>query len=279
VLQGTTHSDGGIFNSSNSFFVDKGFQAAGSWVVGASRLQPAPVFAGNGIAFKLGFTVKSAAGSTVTCTVMAVDSNGKEVALKVINGSFNGAPVATPPPATSTAIATTVPPTVTQQPTAQPTPVSTPEMTAAPTGTISGKMHYQNRPDDSNITVQLITDKGAVITSMTTGANGAYTFTNVPMGTLGVMAFGDYYLRVGKVVNVTTTGQAIDLGTITIPGGDTDKSGDITLADASLIGANFDVPVNPAPVAADVNADGMINIRDLAIIGGNFGLKSPIIVK
>ncbi len=275
ILQGTTRSDGDVFNSTNSFFADKGFQADGSWVVGASRLQPNPVFAGNGVAFKLGYTVKASGQTSVTCTALGVDANGQEVALNVVNGSFNGAIVATPQPTTE--------PSATPQPTVENTPVvptDNPQATAATgSSTISGKMLYQNHPDNSNITVQLVDSKGNAIATVTTGADGAYQFKNVPTGTLGVTAVADLYLRVGKVVNVTKGKQKIDLGSITLPGGDTDNSGDITVADASLIGANFDVPVNPAPAAADINSDGVINIRDLAIIGGNFGLKSPIIIK
>ncbi len=285
VVQGLARGDGDIFNSSNSFFVDKGFQSTGIWVVGASRLQPNPVFAGNGIAFKLSYKVKAAGSTAINCTALAVDANGKEVALKVVNGSFNGAPVATvQATAQATVQSTTVPPTAeptTVPPTTQPTtPVTTAEPTVATgTSTIKGKMIYQNYPDNSNITVQLVTDKGVIVATITTGADGSYTFNNVPLGTLGVTAIGNLYLRIGKVVNITSVGQAIDLGTLTLPGGDTDNSGDISVTDASLIGANFDNTVNPAPATADVNGDGIINIRDLAIIGGNFGLKSPIIIK
>ncbi|MBI1281248.1 MAG: hypothetical protein GC179_24185 [Anaerolineaceae bacterium] len=282
ILQGTTLSDGDVFNSSNSFFADKGYQADGSWVVGASRLQPATVFAGNGIAFKLGFTVKQGGQSSVTCTAMGVDANGKEVALDVVNGSFNGAPVATSNPAT-TVPPTAVPPTAEPPTMVPPTVVPpTPETTTEPsvgTATISGKMAYQNYPDNSNITVQLVTDKGSVIATVTTGADGSYTFNNIPKGTFGITAIANLYLRIGKVVVITTDGQNVDLGSLTLPGGDTDNNGDISVTDASLIGANFDIPVNPAPATADVNGDGVVNIRDLAIVGGNFGLKSPVIIK
>lgn len=275
VLGGTTRSDGDVFNANNSFFVDKGFQADGSWVIGASRLQPNTAFAGNGIAFKLGFTVKALSASSVTCTGLAVDANGKEIALKIVNGSFNGASAATAQP--TTVQPTAVPPTA-----APPTMAATIANTVAPTtaagSTITGKMIYQNYPDNAGITVQLVDTQGKVITTVTTGADGAYTLTNVPMGTFGVTAVGNLYLRIGKVVTITTAGP-IDLGVLTLPGGDTDNSGDITVADAGLIGANFDVPVNPAPRGADVNGDGMINIRDLAIVGGNFGLKGPILIK
>jgi hypothetical protein len=289
VLQGAVRGDGDIFKSTNSFFVDKGFQADGSWVVGASRLQPTPVFAGNGIAFKLSFVVKAASASAVNCTVLGVDANGKEITLKVVNGSFNGAPVAAPvqqqavqPTAIPTDLPTNIPPTEAAAPIVEPAVEATADALTANTVTtnasITGKMLYQNFPDNSKITVQLVTSKGAVVATVTTGADGSYTFKNVPVGTVGVTAIGNLYLRIGKVVTITA-GQAVDLGSLTLPGGDTDNSGDISVTDASLIGANFDNAVNPAPASADVNGDGVINIRDLAIVGGNFGLKSPIIIK
>ncbi len=291
VLQGAARGDGDVFNSSNSFFADKGAQADGSWVVGASRLQPSTVFAGNGVAFKLNYTVKVVGQTAVTCTALGVDANGKEVALKILNGTFNGTAAAAA--VQSAALATEVPaliplpsdPAVMQLGTQVPDELTglgaSAEALAASkvTTTISGKMLYQNYPDNSNITVQLVTPKGEILSTVTTGADGSYVFKNVPKGTLGVTAIANLYLRIGKVVNVTKAGQVIDLGSLTLPGGDTDNNGDISVADASLIGANFDVPVNPAPVSADVNGDGVINIRDLAIIGGNFGLKSPIIIK
>jgi len=273
VLTGTTRTDGDVFNANNSFFVDKGFQSNGTWIIGASRLQPNTAFAGNGIAFKLGFTVKALNQSSVTCTGLAVDANGKEIALKIVNGTFNGGVAATAQPTTQP---TAVPPTAV--PTTAPTMMNTVAPTTAAGATISGKMIYQNYPDNAGITVQLVDTQGKVITTVTTGADGTYTLTNVPMGTFGVTAVGNLYLRIGKVVNVTAAGP-IDLGSLTLPGGDTDNSGDISVADAGLIGANFDVPVNPAPTGADVNGDGMINIRDLAIVGGNFGLKGPILIK
>jgi hypothetical protein len=102
---------------------------------------------------------------------------------------------------------------------------------------------------------------------------------NVPQGMYGVTAIGDHHLRIGKVVNITADGQIIDMGTLKLPGGDTDNNGKIELADASLIGANFDLPVNPGPAEADINLDGMINIRDLAIVGGNFGLEAPVVLQ
>jgi hypothetical protein len=254
-----------IFNQSNSFFVDKGFQPDGRWTTGASLLQPSTAFSGSDIAYALYYTVAGAGSSSITCAALAVDKDGKELPLTVMNGSFNGAVVATPPP--------TEPPTVTPEPTDPPTLTPPPTLT-----TITGKMAYQNGPDNANITVQLVTNS-TVLATITTGADGMYTFTDVTPGVYGVTAIGMHHLRIGKLVTVAEGGQVIDLGTLILPGGDTDDNGVIDLGDAALVGANFDLPVNPAPANADINMDGLINIRDLAIIGGNFNLAAPIILE
>ncbi len=265
VLTGTQRQDGVIFNQSNSFFVDKGFQPDGRWTTGASLLQPSTAFSGSDIAYALYYTVAGAGSSSITCAALAVDKDGKELPLTVMNGSFNGAVVATPPP--------TEPPTVTPEPTDPPTLTPPPTLT-----TITGKMAYQNGPDNANITVQLVTNS-TVLATITTGADGMYTFTDVTPGVYGVTAIGMHHLRIGKLVTVAEGGQVIDLGTLILPGGDTDDNGVIDLGDAALVGANFDLPVNPAPANADINMDGLINIRDLAIIGGNFNLAAPIILE
>ncbi len=265
VLTGTQRQDGVVFNQSNSFFVDKGFQPDGKWTTGVSLLQPSVPFSGSGIAYGLYYTVAGAGSSSVTCTALAVDKDGKELPLTVMNGSFNGAVVTTPPP--------TEPPTATPEPTELPTLTPPPTLT-----TITGKMAYQNGPDNANITVQLITNS-TVLATITTGADGMYTFTDVAPGVYGITAIGMHHLRIGKMVTVTESGQVIDLGTLILPGGDTDNNGIIDLVDAALVGANFDLPVNPAPANADINMDGLINIRDLAIIGGNFNLAAPVILQ
>ncbi|MEZ4671674.1 MAG: cohesin domain-containing protein [Anaerolineae bacterium] len=90
VLAGVTHADGAIFNGSNSFFVDKGFQPDGSWTVAASLLQPNPAFSGDGVAYSLTYNVVGAADSDVVCSALAVDGNGQELPLTVVNGSFSG---------------------------------------------------------------------------------------------------------------------------------------------------------------------------------------------
>ncbi|MBL8166072.1 MAG: carboxypeptidase regulatory-like domain-containing protein [Anaerolineae bacterium] len=297
VLIGAGRSDGDVFNTSNSFFVDTGFQN-GSWVVAASRLQPNSPFTGSGAAYTLSYTVNGAGSTDVVCSALAVNDDGQEIPVTVINGSFNGGePVTTPEPPTQTPIPTVVVPTVEPTvvvPTMEPTiVVPTGEPTVVvPTGEptvvvptepsttfaiIGGVMAYQNRPDNAGIIVQLVRTDASVIAEVTTGADGAYRFTDVPPGTYGVTAIAGQHLRIGKIVTINGN-ETVELGKLTLPAGDTDDSAAVDILDASLIGANFNVSVPPAPANGDLNKDGRVDIRDLVLVGSNYGLTAPIVI-
>jgi hypothetical protein len=286
VLVGTTVMNGEAFiNETNSFFVDNKFQPDGSWLVAATLKQPATPISGTMVAYKLGYTIQGTAGSGVNCSVLAVDEDGHEIALQVINGSYNGGgTTVTNMPPTSTPVtptATPVTPTVTPvTPTATPvTPVVTeepPPATPIPAvSLVSGIFQYQNHPDHAGITVQLLS-AGNSLVSLTTNANGAYQFTDVPAGEYVIEASAPNHLTVSKAVTVPSTGQAVDLGVLVLPAGDTDMDGTIGLSDASLVGVNFGLSAPPAPPEADVNTDNQVNIRDLALVGGNYGKTGPV---
>ncbi len=270
VLTGVSRSDGDIFNTSNSFFVDTNFQSDGKWMVAAARLQPNAPFSGNGAAYTLSYSVNSAGSSSVTCSALAVDSNGNELTLEIINGSFNGGiVVTTPPPTEVTPSPEPTEPVVTVEPTGDP---ATPPSST----TVSGVVSYQNRTDNAGIIVSLLTPDTTVVASVTTGADGTFKFENVLPGTYGVTAVAPQHLLIGKLVEVTTTG-VIEIGTLTLPAGDTDNSGVIDLVDAGLVGGNFNLVVPPAPTTADLNGDSVVDIRDLVLVGSNFGLSAPVI--
>ncbi len=353
VLTGTTVTQGDGFNDGNSFIVNQGFQADGSWLVAGTRLQPNPAISGNAVAMTLNYTVLAAGTSNIVCDVLAADINGNVLTLQIINGSFTGTQSATatiapsntpePPTATPTDVPTNtaeptatpvepsvtpVEPTTTAEPptatatftdmptnTAEPptatatftdVPTNTPEpptatatltptntptvtftpsptatLTATPTNvvlsTIRGRVMYQSRSDHSGIIVGLYLLDGTKLVEVTTGADGNFTFSDVPVNSYGVVANGAQHLTLVQSANVVSDGQVIDLGSDTLKGGDADGNQVIDLADAALVGANFNITAPPAPAAADLNRDGVINIRDLVIIGSNFGLRGPII--
>jgi hypothetical protein len=282
VLNGTTVSSGDAFiNETNSFFVDNHFQADGSWMVAATLKQPAAPISGTTVAYKLGYNILGTNASPVNCTVLAVDADGKEIHLDVVNGAYNGGgtnqppatPVPTDPPTeVPTEPPTAEPPTLTPVPPTPQEPVETLPPTAA--STISGTFKYQNHPDNAGITVKL--SGNGVEIPLTTNANGAYQFTDVPAGEYIIEASAPNHLKVAKAISVPDSSQVIDLGTVTLPAGDTDNNGTVDVSDASLVGGNFGISAPPAPAAADLNLDSKVNISDLALVGGNYGKTGPI---
>ncbi len=281
VLTGSTYSEG-EFNSGNSFFVDHQFQSDGSWLVAASRLQPSTPINGNVTAFNLNYTVTGTGDSTVTCSALAVDQNGREVALVVENGAFDGIeppleteePTAAPPTLTPTV--TVIPPTETPLPTHTPeVPANTPVPAAL--SSINGSVAYQNRPDNAGIKVALIEPQGTPPVELVTNADGSFSFTDVPVGeyTLQYSAAGHLAVTQQAVI-VASDGLIVDAGTRTLRAGDTDQNGAIDLQDAALIGANFGISVPPAPSTTDLNGDAVVNISDLVLVGGNFGLTGAM---
>jgi glucose/arabinose dehydrogenase len=270
VLSGIGHAEGDGFASGSSFFVDGGYQPDGSWLVAVTRLEPAPPISGIVTAFSLLYSVQDMGSSAVTCSALAVDQDGRELPLTVVNGSFNGAPTE---------------PTVTTEPVHDLTPTPEPTLTETPTpaptlpagqSTVGGTAAYQNRPDNTGITVQLIGLDGTVIAETLTAADGAFSFTAVPLGVQTLRLSAPQHLTLERAVIVETDGQTVTLDNTVLLAGDADGNGLIDALDATLIGANFDVSVPPAPANADMNADGLVNITDLVLVGSNFGLTAPV---
>lgn len=286
LLTGQSRLDGDIFSGATSFFVDPGYQPNGTWLVAATRLQPNPVFNGNGTAFSLQYRALAAGTATLSCTALAADLQTQAIPLQLLSGSISIVGPAVEPtlPPTETPIPTEEPPTSTPEPvevTPEPTaeaPTETP--TAEPTepvvgsGVIQGIARYQSVGDPSGIGVQLVAD-GSLVTQVITGADGVYRFESVAPGTYLVLLSAAQHIALIYTVTVTDA-TPLDLGTGVLPAGDTDGSQSIDVADAVLVGSNFDLSVPPAPAAADLNRDGVINIMDLVLIGSNFALIGPI---
>lgn len=294
VLSGSGLLKGDGFNDSNSFVIDQGYQADGSWTIAASRLAPNPAINGNILAMTLGFNVVGAGTSEVDCVALAVDTNGTELPITVVNGSFTGnGPVVTDEP-TATATTPVEPtveptqtlvPTLTETPTVEPTVTVEPTTTVMPTetrvpstGSVSGAAAYQASKDATGITVQLLAADGSVVNEQAVTSDGQFSFSNVSAGSYVVSASGAGYLTTIYNVTVTDDPQGVNVGTLTLKAGDIDGNGTVDLTDAGFIGANFSQPVPPAPEAADLNRDGTVNVRDLVLLGANFGLTGPVVL-
>ena len=257
ALTGTAYTNGDGFNSSNSFFVDRGYNAAdGSWVVAATRLQPNPAISGSMLAFGLNYTVQDTRNGEVNCSLVAVNSDGRPLSLEVINGT-------TAPAALAAQTLSEQPLVLAEQP--------------AALAAINGAVSYQNAPDNAGITVQLLANDG-VLDEVLTMPDGTFHFTEVPAGTYTLQARAPYHLPVTVPVTVPADGQVVQLASAMLPGGDTDNSGGIDILDATIIGANFGVQTPPAPANADLNRDALVNISDLVLVGANFGFSGPVTV-
>jgi hypothetical protein len=277
ILQGTVRTDGAAFDAATSFFVDQGFQSDGKWVVAASRLHPNPAVSGNFSAFTLHYTAAGEGTTPVECTVLGVDDNGREIALEIINGTFEVRAVA-PTPLPTVPPLPTEPPVATPSPTEIPLPTETPAPTETPVpgemAVIGGTAAYQNAPDNAGITVQLMS-ANTVLAELTTTETGKFEFQDVPVGEYQLMVNAPLHLTLTGAVTVSADGLHVDAGTFSLPAGDTDDNRKIDILDASWVGINFGGAAAAAP-NADLNRDSQINVRDLVLIGGNFALEGPL---
>ncbi len=277
VLGGTSRMDGEVFSSSDSFYVDTGYQADGHWQVAASRLNPAPSFTGDGTAFSLNYVVVGVGHSAITCEAVAANSDGRKLELTISGAAFHaeGTPPETLTPVLPTETATTLPLAPTETPTRTPMPATeTPTVPPAP-GAVSGEVAYQNGGDAAGITVMLISGQ-SIIDGMVTAADGLYTFTGVAPGEYLLLADAPGHLAAAQMVRVSAN-EGTSALTMVLLAGDTDDNQVIDLADAGFIGANFGLGAGIAPANADLNTDGVVNIIDLTLVGGNFGKSGPVI--
>jgi hypothetical protein len=139
-----------------------------------------------------------------------------------------------------------------------------------------GTVSYQNAPDNAGISVQLLANNSPV-TELVTDASGAFTFSGLAAGAYTVNFVAPLHLVTTRSVNVDAGGQTVDLGNIVLVAGDTNDDGTVDVADATFVGANFNLDVPPAPNNADMNRDLLVNISDLVLVGSNYGMVGPIL--
>ena len=259
VLQGAGLVEGDGFNQGNSFIIDDGFQTDGVWRVGTTRLKPNPAITGTAVAYNLSYNVAGEGEGQLECSALAVDENGVQITLEVVNGTVmilpepGEPPVATEPP----------PPVATEEP-----PV------IVEIGTISGLVAYQNRPNNSGIKVKLLGVANEVITEVTTSNDGVYTFPELPIGDYTLEMIAPQHIAVLKPVVIESANSTVQLND-QLRAGDVDDSGIVDMVDITLVGANFGLEVIPEIGNVDLNSDGWVNVSDLSLAGGNLDLAAP----
>ena len=140
-------------------------------------------------------------------------------------------------------------------------------------GTLQGRVLLQGRSDHSGVSVSsslsksrsdsTATDRNGRFAIATSHGEGFYTITVAKPGYLGAVSERPVKMTVDAVV---------DLGQITLIGGDVNGDNEIDVRDLSYVAWHFD----EEDPKADINGDGIVDIFDLSLIAGNFGRKGPV---
>lgn len=156
--------------------------------------------------------------------------------------------------------------------------VTVPSINVMAPGTINGKVLRQGtRTDHADTLVTAYNAGGGAIATTTTLPDGTFASPlAVPMGgNYLVQAIYNGYLRAQRS-GVYVVGAAVNLGTITILGGDVNNDNNINILDIVTIISQYGLTGLPTTSAADINDDGTVNIYDLTLAAGNFGRYGPI---
>ncbi len=257
VLQGVLMVQGDGFNDSNSFIIDEGFQADGTWRVAASRLSPNPAITGSATAFMLNYSLIAEGDPNLQCTALAVDANGNNIPLDVFNGTVF------------------VPPTP-EPPVEEPPVVETEEPPVVLTGAVSGTVVYQNRVDNAGIQISLLDVDNTPLMTVDTVADGAFSFADLAVGDYNLLLEAPQHIPVLLPVMIANPDEVVKLQA-ELRAGDVDDNGVIDLLDVTLIGANFGLQTIAEIDNVDLNDDGWVDIRDLTLAGGNLDLAAPTV--
>jgi hypothetical protein len=140
-------------------------------------------------------------------------------------------------------------------------------------GTLHGRVLLQGRQNYAGATVSgalsksrsdsAVTDQSGRFAIATSHGEGFYTVVVSMPGYLS--AESDRPVK----MTVDTT---VDLGEITLVGGDVNGDQEIDVRDLSYVAWHFDETTPDA----DINGDGIVDIFDLSLIAANFGRKGPI---
>jgi len=151
---------------------------------------------------------------------------------------------------------------------------SVPAITIVAPGVISGTVLRQGMGAGlhANSDVIAYNAGGGVIGTAITDAWGNFEL-DVPMGgSYLIQAWYPGYLKAQKS-NVYVVGATVNLGTVTLPGGDVNSDNNINILDIVTIIHQYGTP-GTDPV--DINDDLIVNIFDLTIAAGNFGTYGPL---
>jgi hypothetical protein len=137
------------------------------------------------------------------------------------------------------------------------------------TGAMEGQVYLDGRTVHAGATITA--DPGGNTTQ--TFPDGSFELPALIAGDYTVDITQTSYLRAGPRLFTVITGQTLDLGNVTLLGGDCNNDDKINILDAAMVAFVFAV-TNTQPgfdPKADINNDGVVDIYDLVMVGNNFG--------
>jgi hypothetical protein len=138
-----------------------------------------------------------------------------------------------------------------------------------PTGAMIGQVYLDGRTVHAGASVTV--DPGG--NAAQTFPNGSFELPSLIAGQYSVDITHTSYLRAGPRLFTVTTGNTLDLGNVTLLGGDCNNDDKINILDAAIVAYVFALAnVDPGfDSKADINGDGVVDIYDLVMVGNNFG--------
>jgi hypothetical protein len=136
---------------------------------------------------------------------------------------------------------------------------------------IVGTIKLQGRYDHSGTMVSALLEKPGCC-NLSTDAEGHFQIIPKETGAYRVTAWKQGYLRARRTGVAYNPGQPIDMGTITLLGGDAIPDGVIDICDITYIASRF----GGTDLLADITGDRQVNILDLTMTAANFGQSGPI---
>jgi hypothetical protein len=140
-------------------------------------------------------------------------------------------------------------------------------------GTLHGRVLLQGRQNYAGAAVSGALSKSRSDTAVTDGSGRFAIATSHGEGFYTVTVSMPGYLSAESNRPVKMTVDAtVDLGEITLIGGDVNGDNEIDVRDLAYVAWHFDETTPDA----DINGDGIVDIFDLSLIAANFGRKGPI---
>ncbi len=136
---------------------------------------------------------------------------------------------------------------------------------------IAGTIKLQGRYNHSGVMVSTRMESPGCCQAFT-DVEGRFRILPPKAGIYQVTAWKQGYLRARRTGVSYAPEQPLDMGTVTLLGGDVVPDETVDICDVTYIASRF----GGTDVLADITGDGQVNILDLTVTAANFGRSGPI---